>query len=56
MFWSCLCRNRTGYCRIVGRYKDMVIRSGENIYPFEVEDVLYGHPAVSDVQVMVSRN
>jgi len=41
-----------GYCRIVGRIKDMVIRGGENIYPREVEELLYGHPAVEDVQVV----
>jgi fatty-acyl-CoA synthase len=41
-----------GYANIVGRIKDMVIRGGENIYPREVEEFLYGHPAVSDVQVV----
>ncbi len=41
-----------GYCRIVGRIKDMVIRGGENIYPREVEEFLYRHPAVNDVQVI----
>ncbi|MEE7546187.1 AMP-binding protein [Xanthomonas sp. Kuri4-1] len=40
-----------GYCRIVGRLKDMLIRGGENIYPREIEEFLYAHPAVSDVQV-----
>ncbi|WP_375785782.1 AMP-binding protein [Bradyrhizobium sp. Pha-3] len=40
-----------GYCRIVGRIKDMVIRGGENIYPREVEEYLYQHPDVQDVQV-----
>ena len=39
-----------GYCRIVGRSKDMVIRGGENIYPREVEEYLYRHPKVLDVQ------
>jgi fatty-acyl-CoA synthase len=39
-----------GYCRIVGRSKDMVIRGGENIYPREVEEFLYRHPKVLDVQ------
>jgi fatty-acyl-CoA synthase len=39
-----------GYCRIVGRSKDMVIRGGENIYPREVEEFLYGHPKILDVQ------
>jgi fatty-acyl-CoA synthase len=41
-----------GYCRIEGRLKDMIIRGGENIYPREVEDVLFAHPAVSDVAVV----
>jgi fatty-acyl-CoA synthase len=40
-----------GYCRIVGRIKDMVIRGGENVYPREVEEHLYGHPDIQDVQV-----
>jgi len=40
-----------GYCRIVGRIKDMVIRGGENIYPREVEEYLYGHPDIQDVQI-----
>jgi len=41
-----------GYLNIVGRIKDMVIRGGENVYPREVEEFLYTHPAVSDVQVI----
>ena len=41
-----------GYLNIVGRIKDMIIRGGENIYPREVEEFLYSHPAVSDVQVI----
>ncbi len=41
-----------GYANIVGRIKDMVIRGGENVYPREVEEFLYQHPAVSDVQVV----
>ncbi|MEJ0017760.1 MAG: AMP-binding protein [Acetobacteraceae bacterium] len=40
-----------GYCKIVGRIKDMVIRGGENIYPREVEEFLYGHPKIQEVQV-----
>ncbi|WP_210395039.1 AMP-binding protein [Motiliproteus sediminis] len=40
-----------GYISIVGRSKDMVIRGGENIYPREIEEFLYTHPAISDVQV-----
>lgn len=39
-----------GYCRIVGRSKDMVIRGGENIYPREIEEFLYRHPKIKDVQ------
>ena len=41
-----------GYCNIVGRIKDMVIRGGENIYPREIEEFLYAHPKVLDVQVV----
>jgi fatty-acyl-CoA synthase len=41
-----------GYLNIVGRIKDMVIRGGENVYPREVEEFLYTHSAVSDVQVV----
>lgn len=41
-----------GYFNIVGRIKDMVIRGGENVYPREIEEFLYGHPKVSDVQVI----
>ncbi|MCZ2497153.1 AMP-binding protein [Xylophilus sp. Kf1] len=41
-----------GYVAIVGRIKDMVIRGGENVYPREVEEFLYRHPAVQDVQVV----
>jgi fatty-acyl-CoA synthase len=40
-----------GYCRIVGRLKDMLIRGGENVYPREVEEFLFTHPAVAEVQV-----
>ncbi len=40
-----------GYCEIVGRVKDMLIRGGENVYPREVEDFLYRHPKVQQVQV-----
>jgi fatty-acyl-CoA synthase len=39
-----------GYCNIVGRLKDMVIRGGENIYPREVEEFLFTHPAIAEVQ------
>ncbi|MFJ2769136.1 AMP-binding protein [Streptomyces sp. NPDC087300] len=41
-----------GYVQIVGRIKDMVIRGGENVYPREIEEFLYGHPKISDVQVV----
>ena len=41
-----------GYVNIVGRIKDMIIRGGENIYPREVEEFLYTHPAIADVQVI----
>ncbi len=41
-----------GYLKIVGRIKDMIIRGGENIYPREIEEFLYGHPDVADVQVI----
>src|SRR5690242_7429112 len=41
-----------GYLSIVGRIKDMVIRGGENIYPREIEEFLYAHPAIADVQVV----
>lgn len=41
-----------GYFNIVGRIKDMVIRGGENVYPREIEEFLYGHPKISDVQVI----
>jgi fatty-acyl-CoA synthase len=40
-----------GYVRITGRAKDMIIRGGENVYPREVEEFLYTHPEISDVQV-----
>ncbi|NRB48901.1 MAG: AMP-binding protein [Saprospiraceae bacterium] len=41
-----------GYFNIVGRIKDMVIRGGENVYPREIEEYLYSHPKISDVQVI----
>ncbi len=41
-----------GYCNIVGRVKDMIIRGGENVYPREIEEFLYRHPAVLDVAVV----
>ncbi|WP_373548791.1 AMP-binding protein [Haliscomenobacter sp.] len=41
-----------GYVKIVGRIKDMIIRGGENIYPREIEEFLYTHPKISDVQVI----
>jgi fatty-acyl-CoA synthase len=44
--------DESGYLNIVGRIKDMVIRGGENVYPREVEEFLYSHPAIADVQVV----
>ena len=41
-----------GYCRVQGRRKDMIIRGGENIYPREIEDVLYTHPAVMGASIV----
>jgi fatty-acyl-CoA synthase len=41
-----------GYCKIVGRLKDMIIRGGENIYPREIEEFLYGCPGISEIQVV----
>jgi fatty-acyl-CoA synthase len=44
--------DEAGYLNIVGRIKDMVIRGGENVYPREVEEFLYAHPDIEDVQVV----
>ncbi|MBC5809308.1 MAG: AMP-binding protein [Candidatus Eremiobacteraeota bacterium] len=44
--------DQEGYLNISGRIKDMVIRGGENVYPREIEEFLYGHPAVKDVSVI----
>ena len=41
-----------GYCRIQGRLKDMIIRGGENIYPREIEDVLFTHPGIANASVV----
>jgi fatty-acyl-CoA synthase len=41
-----------GYLNIVGRIKDLVIRGGENVYPREIEEFLYSHPDIADVQVV----
>ena len=46
------CRDAAGNYRITGRLKDMIIRGGENIYPKEIEEFIYTHPAVRDVQVI----
>jgi fatty-acyl-CoA synthase len=46
------CRTPEGYYRITGRLKDMIIRGGENVYPKEIEEFLYTHPKVKDVQVI----
>jgi fatty-acyl-CoA synthase len=43
--------DENGYCKITGRIKQMIIRGGENIYPREIEEFLYTHPKISDVQV-----
>ena len=45
-------RNEQGYVRVVGRSKDVVISGGFNVYPIEVENVLTGHPAVSEAAVI----
>ncbi len=45
-------RDANGYYKITGRIKDMIIRGGENIYPKEIEDFIYTHPKVKDVQVI----
>jgi fatty-acyl-CoA synthase len=44
--------DEAGYCTITGRLKDMIIRGGENIYPREIEEYIYTHPKVLDVQVV----
>ena len=41
-----------GFCNIVGRIKDMIIRGGENVYPREIEEFLYSHPKIAEVQVV----
>ena len=46
------CCDEDGYYKITGRIKDMIIRGGENIYPKEIEDFIYTHPDVKDVQVI----
>jgi fatty-acyl-CoA synthase len=43
--------DEAGYCNIVGRIKDLVIRGGENIYPREIEEFLFGHPKIESAQV-----
>ena len=44
--------DRRGYCTIEGRLKDMIIRGGENIYPRELEELLFRHPSVGEVAVL----
>jgi fatty-acyl-CoA synthase len=44
--------DENGYCKITGRIKDMIIRGGENIYPREIEEFLYTHPKIKDVQIV----
>ncbi|MBR2078940.1 MAG: AMP-binding protein, partial [Clostridia bacterium] len=46
------CKTEDGNYKITGRLKDMIIRGGENIYPKEIEEFIYTHPKVSDVQVI----
>ena len=46
------CKDENGNYRITGRLKDMIIRGGANIYPKEIEEFIYTHPAVQDVQVI----
>lgn len=46
--------NSLGYCRIEGRMKDLIIRGGENIYPAEIEQFLFKHPKIQEVQVRQS--
>ena len=41
-----------GYCTVEGRLKDMIIRGGENIYPKEIEEVLFAHPEVAEIAVV----
>jgi len=43
-----------GYVSVDGRLKDVIIRGGENIYPVEVEQFLYKHPKIADVQVAIA--
>jgi len=43
--------DENGYCKITGRIKQMIIRGGENIYPKEIEEFLYTHPKISDIQI-----
>jgi len=47
-------RDPNGYYRITGRIKDMIIRGGENVYPKEIEELLYNHPQIQDVQVVAA--
>jgi fatty-acyl-CoA synthase len=44
--------DENGYCKITGRIKDMIIRGGENVYPREIEEFLYTHPKIKDIQVI----
>ena len=46
------CKDENGNYRITGRLKDMIIRGGENLYPKEIEEFIYTHPEVKDVQVI----
>ena len=44
--------DENGYFRVTGRLKDMIIRGGENVYPREIEEYLYTHPMIKDVQIV----
>ena len=46
--------NEEGFVQIVGRSKDMIVRGGENVYPVEIEQCLFGHPKIQDVSVSCS--
>ena len=45
-------REPNGYYRITGRLRDLIIRGGENVYPREIEELLFQHPAIQDVQII----
>ena len=47
-----MCIRDSGYCTVEGRLKDMIIRGGENIYPRELEELLFRHPKISEIAVV----